>query len=140
MERSNLTLVVPPPGKEVTPELGRKWLRERLRAYMQIAAAGALADDQETREALHFLVVDVGTIADACVLAATTMQTVRLETSERDDDPESFDDETEMLRTVLQARAMIRDRWGDGEHLRQAFADLSRALEERELERARSPR
>ncbi len=136
--RPNLTLVVPPPARVVTPEIAQTWLRERLRAYMQIAAAGALADDHETREALHFLVVDVGTIADACVAAATTMETVRLETTEREDDPENFDDETEMLRTALRAQRVIRDRWGDGEHLREAFAELSRALGERE--RGRSPR
>jgi hypothetical protein len=104
---------------------------------MQIAAAGALADDPETREALHFLVVDVGTIADACVAAVTAMQTVRLETRGRDDDPTNFDDETEMLRTALRSHAMIRERWGDSEQLREAFAELARALARRDLERNR---
>jgi hypothetical protein len=59
------TLVVPPPAEEITPEIARRWLRERLGPYMEIAAAGALADDLDTREALHFLVLDVRAIADA---------------------------------------------------------------------------
>jgi hypothetical protein len=126
------TLVVPPPAEEITPEIARRWLRERLGPYMEIAAAGALADDLDTREALHFLVLDVRTIADTCVLAVVTGQMLRLELFSRDDDPASFDDETETLRSVVDAQAMIREKWGDNEQIRRVFEELARALAERE--------
>jgi hypothetical protein len=126
------TLVVPSPAEEITPEIARRWLRERLGPYMEIAAAGALADDLDTREALHFLVLDVRTIADACVLAVVTGQTLRLELFSRDDDPASFDDETETLRSVVGAQAMILEKWGDNEQIRGVFEELARALAERE--------
>lgn len=126
------TLVVPPPAEEITPEIARRWLRERLGPYMEIAAAGALADDLDTREALHFLVLDVRAIADACVLVVVTGQTLRLELCSREDDPASFDDETEILRSVVGAQAMIREKWGDHEQIRRVFEELARALAERE--------
>jgi len=126
------TLVVPPPAEEITPEIARRWLRERLGPYMEIAAAGALADDLDTREALHFLVLDVRAIADACVLVVVTGQTLRLELCSREDDPVSFDDETEILRSVVGAQAMIREKWGDNEQIRCVFEELARALAERE--------
>jgi hypothetical protein len=126
------TLVVPPPAEEITPEIARRWLRERLGPYMEIAAAGALADDLDTREALHFLVLDVRAIADACVLVVVTGQTLRLELCSREDDPASFDDETEILRSVVCAQAMIREKWGDNEQIRSVFEELTRALAERE--------
>ena len=126
------TLVVPPPAEEITPEIARRWLRERLGPYMEIAAAGALADDLATREALHFLVLDVRAIADACVLVVVTGQTLRLELCSREDDPVSFDDETEILRSAVGAQAMIREKWGDNEQIRCVFEELARALAERE--------
>ena len=126
------TLVVPPPAGEITPEVARRWLRERLGPYMEIAAAGALADDLDTREALHFLVLDVRTIADTCVLAVVTGQTLRLEPCSRDDDPASFDDETEILRSAVGAQAMILEKWGDNEQIRRVFEELAQALTERE--------
>jgi hypothetical protein len=126
------TLVVPPPAEEITPEIARRWLRERLGPYMEIAAAGALADDLDTREALHFLVLDVRAIADACVLAVVTGQTLRLELCSREDDPVSFDDETEILRSVVGAQAMIREKWGDNEQIGHVFEELALALVERE--------
>jgi hypothetical protein len=126
------TLVVPPPAEEITPEIARRWLRERLGPYMEIAAAGALADDLDTREALHFLVLDVRAIADACVLAVVTGQTLRLELSSRDDDPAGFDDETGILRSAVGAQAMILEKWGDNEPIRCVFEELARALAERE--------
>ena len=126
------TLVVPPPAGEITPEIARRWLRERLGPYMEIAAAGALADDLDTREALHFLVLDVRTIADTCVLVVVTGQTLRLESCSRDDDPASFDDETEILRSAVGAQAMILEKWGDNEQIRRVFEELARALAERE--------
>jgi hypothetical protein len=98
---------------------------------MEIAAAGALADDLDTREALHFLVLDVRTIADTCVLAVVTGQTLRLELCSRDDDPASFDDETETLRAVVGAQAMILEKWGDNEQIQQVFGELARALADR---------
>jgi hypothetical protein len=99
---------------------------------MEIAAAGALADDLDTREALHFLVLDVRTIADACVLAVVTGQPLHLELCSRDDDPASFDDETEILRSAVGAQPMILEKWGDNEQIRRVFEELARALAERE--------
>jgi hypothetical protein len=131
-EARKRTLVVPPPAEEITPEIARRWLRDRLGPYMEIAAAGALADDLDTREALHFLVLDVRTIADACVLAVVTGQISRLELCSRDDDPASFDDETETLRSVVGAQAMILEKWGDNAQIRRVFEELARALAERE--------
>jgi len=46
--REGQTLVIPPPATEITPEVAHRWLRERLGAYMEITAAGALADGRET--------------------------------------------------------------------------------------------
>jgi hypothetical protein len=126
------TLVVPPPAEEITPETARRWLRDRLGPYMEIAAAGALADDLDTREALHFLVLDVRTIADACVLAVVTGQPVRLELCSRQDDPANFDDETGILRSVVDAQAMVLEKWGDNPQIRRVFEELERALAERE--------
>jgi hypothetical protein len=126
------TRVVPPPAEEITPEIAQRWLRESLGPYMEIAAAGALADDLDTREALHFLVLDVRAIADACVLVVVTGQTLRLELCSREDDPANFDDETEILRSVVGAQAMIREKWGDHEQIRRVFAELAQALAERE--------
>lgn len=139
-ERPRRSLVIPPPAEEITPELARVWLRERLGPYMEIAAAGALADDLDTREALHFLVVDVRTIADACVMAMITGQSARVERAPREDDPEDFDDETEILRSAVGAQKLIREKWSDSVQIRRVFEELSRALAERERERARSPR
>lgn len=83
MER---TLVIQPPATEVTPEIAHRWLRERLGAYIELTSAGALAEDRDTREALHFLVVDVRTIAEACVRSIVGTEPVRIEVSERDGD------------------------------------------------------
>jgi hypothetical protein len=134
-ERRGQTLVIPPPAAEITPETARSWLREKLGAYMEIAAAGALADALDTREALHFLVLDVRAIADACVIAAVTGQTVRLELTEREDDPHNFDDETAILRAVVGARELVRRKWCDSEAIDQVFEELAQALAERERER-----
>lgn len=136
-ERRSQTLVIPPPAEEITPEVARSWLREKLGAYMEIAAAGALADDLDTREALHFLVLDVRAIADACVIAMVTGETVRLELTPREDDPLNFDDETAILRTVVGARELVRRKWCDSDAIDRVFQELAQALAERELERER---
>jgi len=139
-ERRSQTLVIPPPAEEITPEVARTWLRERLGAYMEIAAAGALADDLDTREALHFLVLDVRTIAEACVLAMVTGEVIRLELTARDEDPNNFDDETAILRNAVEARELIRRKWRDSDQIQQVFDELALALAERERERAGFPR
>jgi len=136
-ERRSQTLVIPPPAEEITPEVAQGWLRERLGAYMEIAAAGALADDLDTREALLFLVLDVRAIADACVIATVTGQTVRLVLTAREDDPHNFDDETAILRTVVAARELVRCKWCDSEAIDAVFQELAQALAKRELERER---
>jgi hypothetical protein len=139
-ELRSQTLVIPPPAEEITPEVARAWLRERLGTYMEIAAAGALADDLDTREALHFLVVDVRTIADACVLAMVTGDVLRLELTPREDDPDNFDDETEILRSAVEARELIRHKWRDTDAIRAVFDELAQALAARERERDGFPR
>jgi hypothetical protein len=125
------TLVIPPPAVELTSKLALAWLRERLGAYVELAAAGALANDRETREALHFLVLDVRTIADACVRAIEAREPVRLELSRREDHPgdeEDFDHRTKLLATVVGARELIRERWRDDPDLDAAFDELEHAL------------
>jgi hypothetical protein len=140
IERRSQTLVIPPPAEAITPEVARRWLRERLGTYMEIAAAGALADDLDTREALHFLVVDVRAIADACVMATVTGEVIRLELTPREDDPDNFDDETEILRSAVEARELIRRKWRDSDLIQAVFDELARALAARERERAGFPR
>jgi hypothetical protein len=125
------TLVIPPPAVELTSKLALGWLRERLGAYVELAAAGALPDDRETREALHFLVLDVRTIADACVRAIEGREPVRLELSRRGDlpgDEEDFDHRTKLLSTVVGARELIRQRWRDDPDLDAVFDELEHAL------------
>ncbi len=132
---SERTLVIPPPATEITPELAHRWLGERLGAYMELASAGPLADDKETREALHFLVLDVRTIAEACVRAIVRGAPVRLEGPAREDDDEDFDDRTEILATVVDARDLIREQWRDGRDLDTVFDELEQALARRKRRR-----
>lgn len=123
--------MIPPPATEITPELAHGWLGERLGAYMEIASAGPLADDKETREALHFLVLDVRSIAEACVRAIVRGEPVRLEGPAREGDEEDFDDRTEILATVVGARDLIREQWRDGRDLDAVFDELEKALTDR---------
>ena len=128
MER---TLVIQPPATEVTPEIAHRWLRERLGVYIELTSAGALAEDRATREALHFLVVDVRTIAEACVRGIVGTEPVRIELSARDGDEEDFDHRTEILAAVVSARELIRRQWRDGRDLDAVFDELEEALAER---------
>jgi hypothetical protein len=98
---------------------------------MEIASAGPLADDKETREALHFLVLDVRSIAEACVRAIVRGEPVRLEGPAREGDEEDFDDRTEILATVVGARDLIREQWRDGRDLDAVFDELEKALTDR---------
>jgi hypothetical protein len=125
------TLIVPPPAPEITPDVAHQWLREKLGAYMELASAGPLADDKETREALHFLVLDVRTLAEACVRAIVRGEAVGIAPPAREDDAEDFDDRTEILATVVDARDLIRDHWREGHDLDVVFDELERALRER---------
>lgn len=128
---SDRTLIIPPPARTITPDVAHLWLREKLGAYMELASAGPLADDKETREALHFLVLDVRTIAEACVRAILRGEAVRIALSARHGDEEDFDDRTEILATAVDARELIRDHWRDGRDLDAVFDELERALIER---------
>jgi hypothetical protein len=125
------TLVIQPPATEITPEIAHRWLRERLGAYIELTSAGALAEDRPTREALHFLVLDVRTIAEACVRSIVGTEPVQLELSTRDGDEEDFDHRTKLLATVVGARELIRQRWRDGQDLDAVFDELEEALAER---------
>jgi hypothetical protein len=125
------TLIIPPPALQITPDVAHRWLREKLGAYMEVASAGPLADDKDTREALHFLVLDVRTIAEACVRAILRGEVVPLALSMRDGDEDDFDDRTEILAAVVDARELIRDHWRDGRDLDAVFDELEGALAER---------
>jgi hypothetical protein len=125
------TLVIPPPAPEITPEVAHRWLRERLGAYIELTSAGALAENRDTREALHFLVLDVRRIAEACIRAVVFREPFRLALAPREGDEQDFDHRTEILAAVVGARELIRQRWRDGRDLDAVFDELEGALAER---------